>query len=178
MVFLYPLLSFRSVPLLSCFPLQQNTSLEVMMALSRKPVPHKGFTTSWECLRELLLLVGRVKGLAALGYAVSGGGVDGMFGINSVLIGSMLSEQLTYSWFFLSRFFFLIGEQIYFLSLFYFIKQIFCLWEMRKRLPVIPTIPFAELLILVSFMFTLLCPLLVCPCNVVTQVHTGIFLHT
>lgn len=77
------------------------------MALSRKPVPHKGFTTSWECLRELLLLVGRVKGLAALGYAVSGGGVDGMFGINGVLIGSMLSEQLTYSWFFfLSRFFF------------------------------------------------------------------------
>lgn len=97
------------------------------MALSRKPVPHKGFTTSWECLRELLLLVGRVKGLAALGYAVSGVGVDGMFGINSVLIESMLSEQLTYSCFFKSRFFFFIGEQIYFLSLFYFIKQIFCL---------------------------------------------------
>lgn len=95
------------------------------MALSRKPVPHKGFTTSWECLRELLLLVGRVKGLAALGYAVSGGGVDGMFGINSVL-GSMLSEQLTYSCFVIQIFFF-IGELIYFLSLFYFIKQIFCL---------------------------------------------------
>lgn len=95
------------------------------MALSRKPVPHKGFTTSWECLRELLLLVGRVKGLAALGYAVSGGGVDGMFGINSVL-GSMLSEQLTYSCFVIQIFFF-IGELIYFLSLFYFIKQIFSL---------------------------------------------------
>lgn len=95
------------------------------MALSRKPVPHKGFTTSWECLRELLLLVGRVKGLAALGYAVSGGGVDGMFGINSVL-GSMLSKQLTYSCFVIQIFFF-IGELIYFLSLFYFIKQIFCL---------------------------------------------------
>lgn len=76
------------------------------MALSRKPVPHKGFTTSWECLRELLLLVGRVKGLAALGYAVSGIGVDGMFGINSVLIESMLSEQLTYSCFFLIQIFF------------------------------------------------------------------------
>lgn len=75
------------------------------MALSRKPVPHKGFTTSWECLRELLLLVGRVKGLAALGYAVSGVGVDGMFGINRVLIGSMLSEQLTYSCFVIQIFF-------------------------------------------------------------------------
>lgn len=53
------------------------------MALRRKPVPHKGITMSRECLRELVLLVGRVKSLAALGHAVSGGGVDGMFGVNS-----------------------------------------------------------------------------------------------